>query len=416
MMSDSEASSSGIAMADSGRPDSPNAAILSGISSLGGLSPFTVAMAARFVEKESSAMPHLIPFLLAREKSIPAAVADGWQRGCPELLPGLRKQPFWRIPCSNSCNSWIGEPPPLLVAAVQSLSAAYESIKKELLALRGHEVFQPYRAPTWAGGKEAAGSIIGKAGTDSGTWNVAYLELHGAVDCKEIQALCPATMAALARIPRRYGHSLFSSLAPGSHIPTHCGPTNRKLRLHLPLVVPRGVDEPDAPAEGPCSCTSRSSEAASSSVPRCERACWLRVGPITAGWKEGQVLVFDDSFQHEAANYAASARLVLIVDIWHPDLTDSEVRLLELIRKAQLRAAKAMGASDGVRADDDFFQVLRAAQSAGADDAVVFPADSRSDDAVGGCGAGIAEGAAAPGTSSETAELHPLPFARVVDD
>ena len=40
------------------------------------------------------------------------------------------------------------------------------------------------------------------------------------------------------RIPGAYGHAFFSALAPGTHVTPHHGPTNKKLRLHLPLVIP----------------------------------------------------------------------------------------------------------------------------------------------------------------------------------
>jgi hypothetical protein len=51
-------------------------------------------------------------------------------------------------------------------------------------------------------------------------------------------------------------------------------------------------------------------------------------------------LVFDDSIEHEAWNHSASERLVLIVDLWHPDLTDEEVCLLRgLHRYAAAQAA-----------------------------------------------------------------------------
>lgn len=43
-------------------------------------------------------------------------------------------------------------------------------------------------------------------------------------------------------------------------------------------------------------------------------------------------MVFDDSFQHEAWNdNAEQPRLVLIFDIWHPDLTPSEVKFLQFM-------------------------------------------------------------------------------------
>jgi aspartate beta-hydroxylase len=39
--------------------------------------------------------------------------------------------------------------------------------------------------------------------------------------------------------------------------------------------------------------------------------------------------VFDDYFEHEAWNHTDEDRLVLIVDLWHPGLSETEVMLLE---------------------------------------------------------------------------------------
>ena len=33
-----------------------------------------------------------------------------------------------------------------------------------------------------------------------------------------------------------------------------------------------------------------------------------------------QVSIFDDSFDHEVWNNASSPRVVLLIDVWHPDL------------------------------------------------------------------------------------------------
>lgn len=45
---------------------------------------------------------------------------------------------------------------------------------------------------------------------------------------------------------------------------------------------------------------------------------------------EGKCLLFDDSFLHEAENNSEERpRVVLIVDVWHPDLTDEEVLVIE---------------------------------------------------------------------------------------
>ncbi len=40
---------------------------------------------------------------------------------------------------------------------------------------------------------------------------------------------------------------------------------------------------------------------------------------------EGKCILFDDSFLHEANNASDKPRVVLIIDIWHPDLFDAEV-------------------------------------------------------------------------------------------
>lgn len=36
--------------------------------------------------------------------------------------------------------------------------------------------------------------------------------------------------------------------------------------------------------------------------------------------------MFDDSFMHSASNRTDSQRIVLIVDLWHPNLTITEVQ------------------------------------------------------------------------------------------
>ena len=40
----------------------------------------------------------------------------------------------------------------------------------------------------------------------------------------------------------------------------------------------------------------------------------------------GEVWAFDGSINHEAWNNSADDRIVLIFDVWHPDLTEQERR------------------------------------------------------------------------------------------
>eukprot|EP00551_Chaetoceros_affinis_P001915 CAMPEP_0203643886 /NCGR_PEP_ID=MMETSP0088-20131115/9328_1 /ASSEMBLY_ACC=CAM_ASM_001087 /TAXON_ID=426623 /ORGANISM="Chaetoceros affinis, Strain CCMP159" /LENGTH=59 /DNA_ID=CAMNT_0050500209 /DNA_START=47 /DNA_END=226 /DNA_ORIENTATION=+ len=50
-------------------------------------------------------------------------------------------------------------------------------------------------------------------------------------------------------------------------------------------------------------------------------------------WEEGEAFVFDDSLIHSAeypnvANGSTEVRVVLVVDLWHPSLSDDERGLL----------------------------------------------------------------------------------------
>jgi aspartyl/asparaginyl beta-hydroxylase (cupin superfamily) len=53
-----------------------------------------------------------------------------------------------------------------------------------------------------------------------------------------------------------------------------------------------------------------------------------RVGNETRPWREGEVVIFDDSIEHEAWNRSQQLRVVLLFDIWRPELTDKERALV----------------------------------------------------------------------------------------
>lgn len=133
----------------------------------------------------------------------------------------------------------------------------------------------------------------------SGAWEVLFLFERGKEN-EHVTALCPITTSILKShrvVKGLAGLAYFSRMAAGTSIAPHQGPTNMRLRCHLGIVVPPG--------------------------------CELIVDGVGGAWHEGRCLVFDDSFVHEARNTSGRDRIVLIVDIWHPDLTDDEVSLLE---------------------------------------------------------------------------------------
>jgi len=99
---------------------------------------------------------------------------------------------------------------------------------------------------------------------------------------------CPETTRIIESIPGMLT-GFFSVLAPGKHIPAHRGPYKGLLRCHLALKVPEPANQ-----------------------------CWIQVGDQTAYWKEGNCLVFDDTYRHQVENNTDGTRVVLFLDIIRP--------------------------------------------------------------------------------------------------
>ena len=284
------------------------------------------------------------------------------QRGCPNVISGLTAMPIWypsAVPSPFSSRGQTGRVPQKTrqvivkqdLPFVPILESNYEMIRDEFLAARnatGNRGFQPYRAPSSSSSSSSSSSqqdSLGYLATDNGDWNVAYLYLHG-IDFHENLKLFPKTAALVHSLKRQYHHSFFSALSPSTHVTPHYGPTNKKLRCHLPISVPHyQVNCADnATAEAPCR---------------------LVVGGEIVELKEGKCLVFDDSFLHEAYNdHPTEPRVVLIIDFWHPDFTDEEIRFLSYINNAQINTAKKMASvqsacsGGGEEENSNFFTVI----------------------------------------------------------
>jgi aspartyl/asparaginyl beta-hydroxylase (cupin superfamily) len=53
-------------------------------------------------------------------------------------------------------------------------------------------------------------------------------------------------------------------------------------------------------------------------------------------------VVFDDSFEHEAWNRSDKPRVVLVLDVWHPELEPAEKKFFKFLQKAQLSSARRL--------------------------------------------------------------------------
>jgi aspartate beta-hydroxylase len=157
-----------------------------------------------------------------------------------------------------------------------------------------------------------AGGIKGQDYTDeiekigrSGRWTVFPLYERGARNERNCK-VCPAATKIVEAHPNvaiMAGKVYFSCLDPHTRVAAHKGPTNMRVRCHF------GIDTPVD--------------------------CGIRVGTVTKRWTPGRCIVFEDSFEHEVWNLSGCRRVVLVVDLWHPDLSEDEIRLIDgLLRYA----------------------------------------------------------------------------------
>ena len=195
-------------------------------------------------------------------------------------LPDMPYQPFY----PSEELPWVKE--------VETATDAIEAELSAFLASRA-QAFAPYIH----GGLELPGQTPDTL-KDHDNWTAAFLIRDGAED-SEWSAGCPTVSTLMDTLPltaiKGFSPSvLFSKLKPGARIDPHTGLLNCRLICHLPLVVSAG--------------------------------CGLRVGDERRDVVRGEVWAFDDSINHEAWNNSADDRIVLIFDVWHPDLTEQERR------------------------------------------------------------------------------------------
>jgi aspartate beta-hydroxylase len=185
---------------------------------------------------------------------------------------------------------------------IEAIEQATPAIREELLAvMQEPAAFAPYvQGYTNRPHKQEAGM------RDNPDWSAFYLWKDGCV-VEENAQRCPRTMQALADLPlakvkNRSPSVLFSLLRAGAHIPAHNGLVNTRLICHLPLIVP-------------------------------ER-CSFRVGNEVREWREGEAWLFDDSIEHEAWNRSDNTRVILLFDVWRPELSEEERDLVAALFEA----------------------------------------------------------------------------------
>jgi hypothetical protein len=165
---------------------------------------------------------------------------------------------------------------------------------------------------------------------NQGSWNPILLDEDEHVDNNNDNTACQKNTKLLLDLARNipglldnciFGNIFISKIYPGTKIESHCGPTNVRHRLQFLLKMP-----------------DKSSSSSSSSS-----ELFLSVGNEKISYWDvhRDLFIFDDSFFHSVTyndhddetqmikEEPEQARIVLIIDLWHPNLQDMEKTLLQ---------------------------------------------------------------------------------------
>ena len=159
---------------------------------------------------------------------------------------------------------------------LETLRRNADTIRAEGLALMAHAAL---RAPDQ--NDDAGFNSFAKAG-----WKRFYLKWYGDAHPSALR-LCPRTTELLRALPG-VSAAMFATLPPGAVLNAHKDPYAGSMRYHLGLVTPN------------------------------DDACYIEVDGQRYSWRDGQGVVFDETYVHKAENATDVERLILFCDVVRP--------------------------------------------------------------------------------------------------
>jgi beta-hydroxylase len=117
-------------------------------------------------------------------------------------------------------------------------------------------------------------------------WKRFYLVWYGKLP-PSAQSLCPRTVDLLRSLPSVRG-AMFALMSPRSHVGKHRDPFGGSLRYHLGLATPNSDD------------------------------CRIFIDGTAYSWRDGQDLVFDETYVHHFENRTDQQRIILFCDFERP--------------------------------------------------------------------------------------------------
>jgi aspartate beta-hydroxylase len=182
----------------------------------------------------------------------------------------------------------------------QQLQKCYQDIKSEFarvtsdvqkLAREGNNI--------WAGALTTDASSYGVG------WRTLVLMDRGTWDSTNVRCF-PITARAIRDSGAPVVEAFFASMEPHSDIKLHTDNTNFVVTSHLALDIPNNG----------------------------ENKCRLTIGDETRQWINGEMLMFDTSIMHAAVNDSDKTRYILMLRLWHPDLTELERQAIQFLYDA----------------------------------------------------------------------------------
>jgi beta-hydroxylase len=164
---------------------------------------------------------------------------------------------------------------------LELLRQNWQAIRDEGLELVRQNYFDAGKRPGTAGYYDVGFSSFFKYG-----WSHFYINWYG-YSHRSAKRLCPRTVALLQSVPAVHG-AMFAHLPKGAQLTRHADPVAVSLRYHLGLATPNSD------------------------------ACFINVDGRNLSWRDGEVLMFDETYLHFARNDTDCDRLILMCDVKRP--------------------------------------------------------------------------------------------------
>ncbi|KAI2491635.1 peptide-aspartate beta-dioxygenase [Fragilaria crotonensis] len=243
----------------------------------------------RFTQSASGQVPPPIPSVPGHQPS-------------EEHIDGLTAKPIWNVHTDDDDNNnqnnifpWAAELEASSHVIIDEWNTFYQGQLQKARDSNDNNNDASSSATMILGDSAWQNQIMGPG------WSAVRLQRLGVWNTNTCRTHFPQTYELLRNlaIPLAVRGVCFARQEPQTGVLPHSDGRNFILTAHLGLDVPDG--------------------------------CWMKVGTEECTWEVGKLTIIDTSFEHSTGNPGDSERLVLIIDFWHPELTEAERAALEFV-------------------------------------------------------------------------------------